>query len=593
MSQTLYLMFQESAGRFPDQPCLSFKPQSVYQTHTYSHVLTLVQNLAHFLLSQGIQKGDRVGLLSENRPEWAVADLAILAVGAVTVPIYPTLSASETAFILKDSGCRFLFLSTPEQLNKVQDLSLRTVLFGEATPQGVFLYADLLREGASESQRNPVRLEERMRSIAPSDLATILYTSGTTGEPKGVMLSHANLLSNCEACQKAIPIFETDVYLSFLPLSHIFERLAGFYLMLSCGASITYAQSLEKVVDNMREVRPTLVAGVPRFFEKLHDGILKKIQQAPSQKRTLAQWALSAGCQKVTRQQNRQAVSLWLSFQYFLADRVILRRLRQALAPRLRFFISGSAPLSVDLIAFFASFGCAILEGYGLTETSPVVSFNRPGRAKWGSVGQAIPGVEVTIAQDGEILVKGPNVMQGYYGKPKETEEAFQGSYFKTGDIGYLDQEGYLFITDRKKDLIKTSGGKFVAPQKIESLLKSNPFIQEAVVYGDRRPYLAALIWPDVETLETYAKAQGVEANGLQELVKHPKILSFFDSQLEECQKELARFEKVKRFILLGQPLSQSAGELTPTLKVKRKVLFEKYRSLLDSLYAEEPPSQS
>ena len=589
MPQTLYEMFRESTGRFPDRPCLRFKAQGAYQTYSYSQVLTFIQDLSHYLLSIGIQKGDRIAILSENRPEWAIADLAILVTGGVTVPIYPTLSPSETAFILKDSSCRLLFLSNDEQLNKVKEPSLNKILFDKER-EGVLAYTEILLKGKAYGQRDPDALATRLRRIAPADLATILYTSGTTGEPKGVMLTYANLLSNCEACQKVIPISETDIYLSFLPLSHIFERLAGFYLMLSRGACIAYAENLERVADNMREVLPTLIAGVPRFFEKLHDRILQKIEQAPSSKRGLALWALSVGRRKATLRQNRQTASPWLWLQCALAELLVLRRLRQALAPRLRFFISGSAPLSIDLIAFFASFGCTILEGYGLTETSPVVTVNRPGEVKWGSVGQILPGVEVKIAEDGEILVKGPNVMQGYYGRPKETEEAFEGDYLKTGDIGYLDKERHLFITDRKKDLIKTSGGKFIAPQKIESLLKSNPFVQEAVVYGDRRPYLVALICPDFETLRIYAEAQGVQAENPQELVKHPKIVSLFDCQLEECQKELARFEKVKRFVLLNRPLTQGDGELTPTLKVKRKTLFEKYKSLLDSLYTEDPP---
>ncbi len=579
VASTLYEMFQGSAGRFTDRPCLRFKSQGVYQTYTYSYVLSFVQDLAHFLLSQGIQKGDRVGLLSENRPEWAISDLSILAIGAVTVPIYPTLSASEVAFILKDSGCRLLFLSTPE-LEKVKDPSLPKVLFDT--------YPQTLRQGGVYGQQNPSALEGRSRSIQATDLATILYTSGTTGEPKGVMLTHGNLLSNCEACRKVLPIFETDVYLSFLPLSHIFERMAGHYFMLMHGACIAYAESLERVTDNMREVQPTLIAGVPRFFEKFHEGILQKIHQTPQPTRSLALWALGVGRKKAEVTQHHQAISPWLSLRFFLATLLVLRRLRQAIAPRLRFFISGSAPLSPDLIAFFASFGCSILEGYGLTETSPVVSFNRPGQAKWGSVGQILPGVEVKIAEDGEILVKGPNVMRGYFGKPRETEEVFEGGYLKTGDIGTLDKEGYLFITDRKKDLIKTSGGKLIAPQKIEALLKADPFIQEAVVYGDRQKYLVVLLCPNFERLEAYAKGCGLGARSRQELLKHPEVLSLFEKRLEACQGELARFEKVKRFALLDQPLSQSEGELTPTLKVKRKVLAEKYRSLLTSLYTDQ-----
>ena len=587
MVKTLYEMFQGSAQRFGDRPCLRFKSQGAYQTYTYSHVLAFVQDLAFYLLSQGIQQTDRIGILSENRPEWAIVDLATLAIGAVTVPIYPTLSPQEIEVLLKDSGCRLLFLSTLSQLEKVEQVSLPKILFEGKTEKGTLSYSETFPLGKGFRQLSPKILEERADSVKGEDLATIIYTSGTTGEPKGVMLTHANFLSNCDACHRVIPIYETDVYLSFLPLSHIFERLAGFYLMLYHGACISYAETLERVAENMREVRPTLIAGVPRFFEKLHDGILKKLEHAPPFKQKLAQWALAVGRKRATLAQEHRTPSLWLSLQLSFANRLVLGRLRQAIAPRVRFFISGSAPLSTDLIAFFASFGCTILEGYGLTETSPVVSFNRPGQAKWGSVGQIIPGVEVKIAEDGEILVKGPNVMQGYFNKPRETAEVFWEDYFKTGDIGHLDPQGFLFITDRKKDLIKTSGGKFVAPQKVEALLKSDPFIEEAVVYGDRRPYPVALICPEFERVEAYAREYGLDHENRQELLRHPEILSLFEKRLEICQKELARFEKVKRFALLDQPLTQAAGELTPTLKVRRRVLYEKYRSLLDSLYTE------
>lgn len=572
--------------RFRGRECLRFKREGSYQSLTWADLDEKILNLAGSLLQLGLQKGDRIALLSENRPEWAIADFAILAIGGITVPIYLTLTPIEKERLLQDSGAKCLLVSSPPLSKTIPNWRGITLSLEEPT------FSEILQEGENFRRKEGVLFSARLQGVTQKDIATIIYTSGTTGDPKGVMLSHENFLSNCHSCSNVIPITEKDIYLSFLPLSHIFERMAGFYFILFQGGCIAYAENMETVFQNMQEVQPTVVSGVPRFFEKLHDAIIASVMKRTPFKRALFFWAFKIGREEARSLHFHTALPLRAILQYPLASLLVLKPLRRKLGRSLRFFISGGAPLSVEIIEFFAAFHCTILEGYGLTETSPVISVNRLDRRRWGSVGLPIPGVEVKIAPDGEILVRGPNVMQGYFHREQETKEVFREGYFLTGDIGTLDSGGFLTITDRKKDLIKTSGGKFVSPQKIETLLKQDPWIDEAVVFGDKHKYIVALLIPNFPNLEKVLLEKHLDVKDRETLLSHPEIVSFFAKRVDTCLKDLASFEKVKKFALLEKELSQIEGELTPTLKVKRKRLYEKHRDLIESLYQEAPESE-
>lgn len=572
-------MFRARALRNKERDCLLVKKEERYQALSWEEVHEKVLNLTGYFLKVGLQKGDRVALLSGNRPEWAITDLAILAIGCVTVPIYPTLAPKEVQKLLEDSGARCLVVSSHSLSQALSSWKSQTLTFEESAFSGI------LAEGETFRCENPSSFSSRLKETKTTDLASIIYTSGTTGEPKGVMLSHDNFLSNCRSCSQVIPISEKDLYLSFLPLSHVFERMAGFYFILFREGRIAYAENMETVFKNMQEVFPTVVSGVPRFFEKVHEAILTTVRQKSPLQQKLFFWALHVGKRSAKMKQSRSPIPRKQRWQHLLATFLVLRALRQKIGKNLRFFISGSAALSVELIEFFAAFGCTIIEGYGLTETSPVVSVNRLDRMKWGSVGLPIPGVEVKLTSDGEILVRGPNVMQGYFHREEATREVIQNGAFFTGDIGTLDAEGFLTLTDRKKDLIKTSGGKYVSPQKVEGLLKTDPLIAEAVVFGEGHKYIVALLVPNFKALEAVAAKLGISFQNRNALMSHPEVLSFFHDRVRNCLKELSSFEQVKRFALLEKELTQAEGELTPTLKVKRKLLYEKHRDLVESLF--------
>lgn len=591
--ETIPSLFDRQAAALSDQSLLFVKRGGAYHAITWRQAHADVLALSAFLLSRNVNTGDRILILSENRPEWGIADLAIQSVGAWTVPIYPTLTAAELQAIAADCQPVACIVSHPDQTQKALCVSasipsLRLVIAmeegGQRSPL-LLTWAAALSEGRAAERTLHDALEQRRQRIQPDQTATLIYTSGTTGEPKGVMLSHRNFLSNVQACLEAIPIGSTDLLLSFLPLSHVFERMAGWYLPLAAGASVAYAESMDTIPANMAEVHPTIMLGVPRFFEKLHARIHEHVQRAPAARRRLAEWALRAGRAWASRQTTGQHLSLGLLLQRWLANQLVFKRLQGRLGGRLRFFVSGGAPLSKEIGEFFYSIGVTILEGYGLTETSPVIAVNRLSCPRFGSVGQLIPGVEVRIAQDGEILTRGPHIMQGYYHKPEATASAIVDGWFHTGDIGHVDQDGHLFITDRKKDLIKTAGGKFISPQKLENLFVSDPYISQAFVYGDRRPYCVALIVPKWESLQRYAQEQEIAAGSAQELVQHEQVCAFYRDRIQAAQQGLAPFEHVKKIALLDQEFSQTAGELTPTLKAKRNIIAQRHAPLLESLY--------
>lgn len=542
----------------------------------------------------GVGKGDPVAIFSENRPEWHIADFAILALGAVDVPVFPKESEERLAYILRDSETRWAIVSGEEQLQKLRGVWPRlkqlehiVAIHPPSHPDSrIHLWSDI--RGTPADERAFV---ERGRRAQASDLATIIYTSGTTGRPKGVMLSHGNIASNVLASQLMHHLREDDLALSFLPLCHIYERMTD-YAYFYHGVSVAYAESFEAVAENMRELRPTIVACVPRFFEKAYARITEFVRKLPWYNRMRFELAERVGRAYGRYVMAKRRPPLWLRPLRAGAYYTVFRRVEESFGGRMRFFISGGAPLSKDLAEYFFSLGILIYQGYGLTETSPVIAVNLPERWKLGTVGPPIPGVEVKIAEDGEILVRGPNVMLGYYKMPEETREAMAGGWFHTGDVGYLDPEGFLLITDRKKDLIKTAAGKFVAPQPLENRLKASPYIENVIVVGDRRRFISALIVPHFENVEHFAGDLGLRVNSRRELLDHPLVHQLYETEIGERTTDFAQYERIKRFALLESDFSFPDGEMTYTMKVRRKVVEERYRELIDGLYADEPALQ-
>jgi long-chain acyl-CoA synthetase len=554
-----------------------------------------VEALALALRELGVEPGDRVALLSETRYEWAVTDLAILGLGAVTVPIYSTLTAAQCRSLLENCEAKVLVVSSIPQLEKIRAASaglgfVRALVCMDPLPPGEpphehALHA-LLARGAALRQAEPGAFRAAAAAVRPDDLATIIYTSGTTGEPKGAMLTHGNIASNVDAALRVLSYQSTDRCLSFLPLCHIFERMAGLYAMLACGVCIAYGQSIEKVGDDALEVQPTIMVGVPRLYEKMCGRVLQRARAHPAPVRALFFWGLDRGRAMARAHYARRRPSPFTAFQARLADRVVFSSIRARLGGRLRFCVSGSAPLSPEVMEFFYAIGIPIVEGYGLTETSPVICMNPLGREKPGSVGPPIPGVEVRIGDDGEILTRGPHVMRGYYRNETATREALRDGWFHTGDIGHLDADGYLVITDRLKDLLVLAAGKKVAPQPLEGRLKGSRWVGEAVLLGDRRPYVVCLVVPNFVALEAEAKTRGWPYRTRRELLDRPDVHALYQAEIDRLNAGLAPFEQIKRFALLDRELSQDAGELTPTLKLKRRVITEHFAPVIDELYA-------
>ena len=570
-----------------------YKKNDLYCSFSSESVRLQTEWLASGLVKVGLEPGDRVALLSENRPEWLFSDIAILLCQAINVPLYPTLPATQLEELLNDCKAKFIIVSTIEQLNKVKQiqdnlpfLKMKIVMdLKSSESENLRNLDDLFRIG-KDSNVCQINQTNKIRSgIKKDDIATIIYTSGTTGPPKGVMLSHSNIVSNVLASSKVLKFDRDDRVLSFLPLSHIFERMFD-YLIFFKGVSLAYAENIESVPKNMFEVQPTVVACVPRFFEKLHDRILETRQNNTGFKRMIAEWAFKVGSDHAYLFLQNNRINKFLSIKYWLATKIVFSKLKNKLGGRVRYFISGGAPLDKHLAEFFFSIGFLILEGYGLTETSPVISVNRPDKFKFGTVGLPLSELKVKISDDGEILTKGPSVMYGYYKKERETQEVLQDGWLHTGDIGSLDQDGFLIITDRKKDLIVTAGGKKVAPQRLEMLLKSNPIFKNAIVVGDKKPFISGIVVPNAEMVTTYAKNNNVNFSTYSELVRSPIIQKFLLGEVEQSTKELASFEKLKAIIVSERDFSLDLGEITPTLKVRRGVVEKKFRKEIEAIYA-------
>ena len=555
-----------------------------------------MEALALALRALGVGRGDRIALLAENRYEWPLADLGALGLGAVTVPIYPTSTPQQIRYVLENSEAKLAFVSTAAQLAKVQSvragLPLQSLVVMDGTAgNGVASFEDLLQQGRTAAERAPGTFREGAQAIRADDLATIIYTSGTTGEPKGAMLTHGNIAFDVRACREVIDLRVTDRCLSFLPLCHIFERMAGLYAMLSAGVSIAYAESMDAVAANATEVRPTILCGVPRFFEKVYARVLEAGQASHGLRRALFRWGLAAGARQARAHFARHRLDPIAALQARLADRLVATKIRQRVGGRVRFCISGGAPLAADVMEFFFAIGIPVIEGYGLTETSPVICLNPLRREKPGSVGPPIPGVEVRLGDEGEILTRGPHVMRGYFHDDTATASALTDGWFHTGDVGRFDEERYLVITDRLKDLLVTAGGKKVAPQPTEARLKTSRWVSEAVLLGDRRPYVVALLVPNFGNLQAEAQARGWSFAPQGEGLERPEVQALYQAVVDQINAELAPFERIKHFALLDRELTQEAGELTPTLKVKRRVLMERYAPIIERLYAAHAPA--
>lgn len=557
-----------------------------------------VRAAAMGLYALGVRAGDRVGLLAENCPQWTIADLATLNCGAADVPIYATQSPIQVAYIIDDATIEVIFVSNRKQYERVREVidalpRLRTIVVFEpwgADDPRIISFDELLARGRAGDAEEPGLYETLRASITPDSLATIIYTSGTTGEPKGVMLTHHNIVSNVLSSSTIIPFNAESVVLSFLPLSHIFER-SGFYLYLRSRATIFYAESVDLVVKNMLEVRPHFLASVPRFFEKVYSRAMERAEASGRITGSIAQWAVNVAKEWADLVSRGAQPPAWLQLKHTLAVSLVFSKWRAVMGGRIRFFISGGAPLSIELARVFYGAGMPILQGYGLTESSPVITANTPAQNRMGSVGRPVAGVLVRIADDGEVLCSGPNVMRGYFNKPAETAATLEPDsdgrlWLHTGDIGHLDSDGFLFITDRKKDLLKTSSGKYIAPQPIENAIRESRFVNQVVVIGDERKFPAALIVPDFQALASYNALKGIAHSTPDELIKHPKIIDLFERQVEKYTSSFSQFEKIKAIALIARELTIEGGELTPTLKVRRRVVVEKYKDLIDRLYA-------
>ncbi len=593
---TLARMFWSRVAASADRPAQQFKQAGAWQTLTWRQVGEIVKELALGLLALGRRQGEAVAILSASRAEWVQADMAIFSVGGITIPIYPTYPPDLVAYVVNDSQARTLIVEDPAQLAKVLEVRAKmpgveqvVVMAGyEPTqpPETVYTWAMLRRLGRERAGTLEAVLQERIAAGRPDDVATIVYTSGTTGPPKGVVQTHANHIAAVSAAGATTPVQEGWVHLLFLPLAHSFARLESF-LGPYHGLTTAFAENLDKVGENLREVRPHFICSVPRVFEKVYARILAGVQAGSPLKRRIFHWAMGVGRQVSRLQQEGRPIPGGLAVRHRLAHKLVFAKLHAALGGRLQWAVSGGAPLSREIAEFFHAAGILVLEGYGLTEPCPVLAVNRPANVKFGSVGQALPGVELRIAPDGEILARGPNIAtRGYHRQPEATREVFEESgWFHTGDIGHLDQDGFLYITDRKKDIIVTAGGMNIAPQNIENLLKADPFISQVMVYGDRRPYPVALITLNPDELAKFAREQGIVGADPAVLLKHPKVLERVSRTVDEKNSHLQSYARIKKFALLDGDFSQEGGELTPTLKVKRKVVVEKYRQQLEELY--------
>jgi long-chain acyl-CoA synthetase len=574
-SQPQAVLYMDKAGKWQ-----AFSGMQIYQR---------VRAFAGALSTWGMKKGDRIAILAENRWEWAIADFAVLAMGAVDVPIYPTLTADQIGALLADSGTRIAVVSSKQQYDKVASIRSQTalekiVLMDDAGVADAVLMSSLLKDADALGSERDAAFDRAAYDVRPDDLATLIYTSGTTGEPKGVMLTHGNIASNLNYSLAGFEISPSDSCISFLPLSHITARHLD-YAIYTRQATVAYCPSFEKLPTALKEIRPTVLVAVPRVFEKVRQEAERQASLSGAKKRIFG-WAVKTG-QKHREEVLRGETPSSLSWK--LANKIVFSKIQSGFGGRVRYYIAGGAPLGMDTANWFAGIGIRILEGYGLTETSPVLAINTASAYRIGSVGKPLPNVACRIADDGELLVRGPSIFKGYWHKADQTAESFDAEgWFRTGDIGHIDADGFLYITDRKKELLKTSGGKMIAPQPIENKLKAYLFVGQAAVVGDKHKFIAALISPNFTALEEWAKQQGITAPTRRELVENPAVIAKFQAIIDEINGSLAHFETIKRFRLVPDEWSLSSGELTPSLKLKRRIVSEKYATEIAAFYPDE-----
>ena len=585
-------VFFERAAQRGGKTAHMVKRDGAWQEISWQELRDIVRHVAKGLLTLDLQAGDRVAILSDSRAEWVQCDLGIMAAAGITVPIYASSTPDQAAYILQNSGAAAMFIDTSAQLDKIlavrdQVPTLKHIVMMADDPpsadDSILTLADLTQRGRAAADQEAV-LEARLQGLTPEHEATYVYTSGTTGPPKGVVQTHGNHLFMMETCGAITDLGEGDVNLLFLPLAHSFARLEsflGFYI----GWTTAFAESIDALSQNMREVRPMLVMSVPRVYEKVYASV-QAGAAGSAVKQAIFNWCVGVGRQASRLQQQGQPLPLGLSLKRNLANRLVFHKLHDALGGRLRYFVSGGAPLAREIAEFFHAAGLLILEGYGLTETCPALTANRHDNYKFGTVGLPVPGVELRLDDDGEILARGPNIASGYYQRPEATAEVFlEDGWFATGDIGEIDADGFLRITDRKKDLLVTAGGKNVAPQNIENLLKGDPLISQAMVYGDRRPFLTAVLTLDVEAASAYARDHGISGDTTAELADNPQLRTVLEGRVEQVNQRLAPYESIKKFVIAREDFTEASNELTPTLKVKRQVVTQKYQAELDQLY--------
>jgi long-chain acyl-CoA synthetase len=581
-------------GKGKERPALQYKVDEKYAGISHDELRERTVKFACGLASLGVKRGDKVAIIAENRPEWVYTDMGILALGCIGVPLYPILTSDTIEFILNNSESVGIVVSTKFQLNKVLKVRdkckyLKFIIvmdeIEDLNEDDVYNYSHVIQRGVEFKNENQTFFEDNSALCKEDDICTIIYTSGTTGEPKGVVLTHKNIMSNVRAAHEIFNIDDKDIFLSFLPLCHIFERMGGYYTAFSAGSTIAYAESIEKIAQNMGEIKPTIMTAVPRLFERMYSRIKRNVESQPEKKQKIFNWALEVGREHAAARKSEDGIPIKIKLKHKLADKLVFKKLRDRTGGRLRFFISGGAALARDLGQFFESAGLLIIEGYGLTESSPVIAANRLNDYKFGTVGKTLPGVEVKIAKDGEILAYGPNIMQGYYKNEKETNAVLKDGWLHTGDIGVFDAEGFLIITDRKKSLFKTTGGKYIAPTPIENLFLASKYIDQFILIGDRRMFLTALIVPDYEALKEYADANRIQYKTKEELTNLKQIYELLEKDLGQFQKQLANYERVRKFTILDRAFTIEDGEMTPSLKLKRKVIEERYGNLIDDMY--------
>lgn len=606
--RTLTELFLNAIDAHHKPDAFLVKSGGSYHGVSSAEALTQAATLAAAFERCGLAPGDRMGILSENRLEWALTDYALLGLGAVSVPVYPTLLDPEVEYILRDSAAKGIVVSNADQLAKILSIrsrlpELRLIVAMDtvnSTDGSVQSWQRLARssDGSSRAGDPVAAFRTRALAVRPEDTASILYTSGTTGTFKGVVLTHSNIASNVAACEELFPLGERDVAMSFLPLSHIFERTLD-YAYFRRGVSIGYAESYDTLPQNLLEVRPTVMAVVPRILQKVNEKVTEVVRQSSSAKQNLFRWAIQTGRDRIPYSLRKQPPPLGVRVRLALADKLVFAKVRERLGGRITTMISGAAPLSRELAEFFWAVGLPVYEGYGLTETSPVIAVNYPGAVKLGTVGRIISGIEVKLGDEivdtegragREILVRGPNVTPGYYHLDDANRQAFVDGWFYTGDLGLFDADGFLSITGRKRNLFKTAGGKFVSPEKLENLFQEHPYISQMVVLGEGRKFVGALIVPNFVRLESYARSQGITFSGHEELVAKPEIYSFVEQQVEEATRWLPPHERIRQFALLPREFTIVAGELSATLKIKRPVVEQRYRDLIEEIYQRHAP---